>query len=108
MPRFEFEFERSLAEDLKGMGLDIAFTDQADFSGISAIDLYIADVIHKTYIKVNEEGTEAAAVTAIVMEATSINPIINQVRLDRPFLFAITENSSKSILFLGKVAEPAY
>jgi serpin B len=107
MPRFEFEFERSLAEDLKGMGLDIAFTEDADFSGISPIDLYIADVIHKTYIKVNEEGTEAAAITAIVMETTSIGPL-SQIRLDRPFLFAITEKSSKSILFMGKVAEPAY
>lgn len=107
MPRFEFEFERSLGDDLKEMGLDIAFTEQADFSGISAIALYIADVIHKTYIKVNEEGTEAAAVTGVVMEVTSINPM-NEIRLDHPFLFAITENSSKSILFMGKVAEPAY
>jgi len=107
MPRFEFEYDRSLGDDLKEMGLNIAFTGEADFTGISAIDLYIADVIHKTYIKVNEEGTEAAAVTAIVMETTSINPM-SQIRLDRPFLFAITENSSKSILFMGKVAEPAY
>jgi serpin B len=107
LPRFEFEYERSLAEDLKEMGLDIAFTEQADFSGISAIDLLISDVIHKTYIKVNEEGTEAAAVTAIVFELTSIGPA-NEIRLDRPFLFAITEKSSKSILFMGKVAEPAY
>ena len=107
MPKFQFEFERSLADDLKGMGLDVAFTDQANFSGISNIDLLISDVIHKTYIKVNEEGTEAAAVTAIVMETTSIGPA-NQIRLDRPFLFAITEKSSKSIVFMGKVAEPAY
>ena len=107
MPRFEFEFERSLANDLKAMGLDIAFGDQADFSGISTIPLYIADVIHKTYIKVNEEGTEAAAVTAVVMELSSVGPI-NEIRLDRPFLFAITENSSKSIVFMGKVSEPAY
>lgn len=107
MPRFEFEYERSLAEDLKEMGLDVAFTGQADFSGISAIDLLISDVIHKTYIKVNEEGTEAAAVTAVVMELTSIGPA-DEIRLDRPFLFAITEKSSKSILFMGKVAEPAY
>lgn len=107
MPRFEFEYERSLAEDLKEMGLDVAFTGQADFSGISAIDLLISDVIHKTYIKVNEEGTEAAAVTAVVMELTSIGPA-DEIRLDRPFLFAITEKSSKSILFIGKVAEPAY
>ena len=107
MPRFEFEFERSLADDLKAMGLNIAFTEHADFSGISPVDLLISDVIHKTYIKVNEEGTEAAAVTAVVMELTSIGPI-NEIRLDRPFLFAITEKSSKSILFMGKVAEPAY
>jgi serpin B len=64
-------------------------------------------VIHKTYIKVNEEGTEAAAVTAIVFETTSIGPP-KQITVDHPFLFAITENSSKSILFMGKVAEPAY
>ena len=107
MPRFEFEFERSLADDLKAMGLDIAFTDLADFSGISSIPLYIADVIHKTYIKVNEEGTEAAAVTAVVFELTSVGPL-NEIRLDRPFLFAITENSSKSIVFMGKVSEPTY
>jgi len=107
MPRFEFEFDRSLGDDLKAMGLEIAFTDQADFSGISSIPLYIADVIHKTYIKVNEEGTEAAAVTAVVMETTSIQPL-SELHLDRPFLFAITENSSKSILFIGKVSEPAY
>lgn len=107
MPKFKFEYERSLAEDLKEMGLAVAFTDQADFSGISAIDLLISDVIHKTYIKVNEEGTEAAAVTAIVFGTTSVGPT-NQITLDRPFLFAITEKSSKSILFMGKVSEPSY
>ena len=108
MPRFEFEYERTLAEDLKSMGLEVAFSDtEADFSGITSRDLYISDVIHKTYIKVNEEGTEAAAVTAIIMETTSAGPR-NYLRLDRPFLFAITENSSKSILFMGKVAEPSY
>jgi len=107
MPRFEFEFERSLKEDLKAMGMEIPFTDEADFSGISRIPLNIADVIHKTYIKVNEEGTEAAAVTAVVMQGTSIGAFTS-IRLDRPFLFAITENSSQSILFIGKVAEPAY
>lgn len=107
MPRFQFEYERSLAEDLKSMGLEVAFDSQeADFSGISPVDLFIADVIHKTYIKVNEEGTEAAAVTAVVMQATAI--ITNEIILNRPFLFAITENSSKSILFIGKVMEPVY
>jgi serine protease inhibitor len=64
-------------------------------------------VIHKTYIDVNEKGTEAAAVTAVVMGVTSAGPA-NMIRLDHPFLFAITENSSRSILFIGKVSEPAY
>jgi serpin B len=106
MPKFKFEYERSLADDLKAMGLEVAFTDQADFSGISPVDLLISDVIHKTYIDVNEEGTEAAAVTAVVFETTSIGPP-SYIRLDRPFLFAITENSSKSILFIGMVTQPA-
>jgi serpin B len=107
MPRFKFEYERSLSDDLKAMGLGIAFTDQADFSGISAVDLLISDVLHKTYIDVNEKGTEAAAVTTIIFETTSIGRP-SHIRLDRPFLFAITENSSKSILFMGKVSQPAY
>jgi serpin B len=107
MPKFKFEFERSLAGDLKSMGLEVAFTENADFSGISPVPLLIGDVIHKTYIDVNEEGTEAAAVTAVVFELTSAGPM-NSIRLDRPFLFAITENSSQSILFMGKVSEPGY
>lgn len=105
LPRFEFEFDRSLKEDLRAMGLEVAFTNEADFSGISEIDLLISDVIHKTYIKVNEKGTEAAAVTAVTMDLTSAGPG-TILRFDRPFLFAITENSSKSILFMGKVSEP--
>ena len=107
LPRFEFEFDRSLKEDLKAMGLDEAFTDQADFSGISEIDLLISDVIHKTYIKLNEQGTEAAAVTAITMDVTSAGPG-SILRFDRPFLFAITENTSKAIIFAGKVSQPKY
>ena len=107
MPKFKFEYDRSLADDLKQMGLAIAFTDLADFSGISDIPLLISDVIHKTYIDVNEKGTEAAAVTAVMFELTAMGPP-SYIRFDRPFLFAITENSSKSILFIGKVSEPGY
>jgi serpin B len=107
MPKFKFEYERSLAEDLKLMGLEIAFTDNADFSGISPVDLLISDVLHKTYVDVNEKGTEAAAVTAIVFETTSVGPP-SYLRIDRPYLFAITETSSNSILFIGKVTEPEY
>jgi len=107
LPRFEFEFDRSLKEDLRAMGLDVAFTGEADFSGISDVPLLISDVIHKTYIKVNEKGTEAAAVTAVTMDLTSAGPG-SILRFNRPFLFAISENSSKSILFMGRISEPAY
>jgi serpin B len=107
LPKFEFEYGRPLASDLRKLGLDIAFTDQADFSGISPVDLLISDVIHKTYIKVNEEGTEAAAVTAVEISPTALGPVY-ELTLNRPFLFAITENSSQSILFMGKVSEPEY
>ena len=107
MPKFKFDYDRSLKDDLANMGLGIAFTEQADFSGISEIDLLISEVIHKTYIDVNEEGTEAAAVTAVVFDITSIGEN-TFIRLDHPFLFAITENTSKSILFIGMVSEPVY
>jgi serpin B len=107
LPRFTFEYERTLSDDLKAMGLDIAFTDRADFSGISHIPLLITDVIHKSFIEVNEEGTEAAAVTAISFGVTSVGPP-TILKLDRPFLFAITENSSGSIIFVGKVGAPKY
>jgi len=108
LPKFKFDYRRSLADDLVNMGLGVAFTDEADFSGISDIDLLISDVIHKTYIDVNEEGTEAAAVTAIVFETTSMGPVPSVIRFNRPFLFAITENTSNSIVFVGKVTEPEY
>lgn len=109
MPKFKFEYERSIGADLADMGLGIAFTGEADFSGISDIDLLISEVIHKTYIDVSEEGTEAAAVTAVVFETTSVGPSGPVViRLDRPFLFTITENSSKAIMFAGKLGAPAY
>jgi serpin B len=92
------------------MGLGVAFGDQADFSSISDIALYISKVIHKTYIDVNEEGTEAAAVTSVVMDLTTVGPGGGPTifRCDRPFLFAITENTSKSIVFIGKMMEPGY
>ncbi len=110
MPKFKFDYERSIGPDLIDMGLGVAFGDQADFSSISDIALYISKVIHKTYIDVNEEGTEAAAVTSVVMDLTTVGPGGGPTifRCDRPFLFAITENTSKSIVFIGKMMEPGY
>ncbi|MCF8226067.1 MAG: serpin family protein [Bacteroidales bacterium] len=107
MPKFKFDYERSLGSDLISMGLGEAFSPSADFSDISEINLMISRVLHKTYIDLNEEGTEAAAATAVVMELTAM-PDYHQITLDRPFLFAITENSSHSIVFIGKLSEPSY
>lgn len=108
VPKFKFAYERSMKDDLTAMGLGIAFTEQADFSGISEIELLISRVIHKTYIDVNEEGTEAAAVTAVEFNVTSVGPETGPiiVRFDRPFLFAITEKTSRSIVFIGRLMEP--
>lgn len=111
LPKFKFDYDRELGSDLTAMGLGEAFSGAADFSGISDIALYISKVLHKTYIDCNEEGTEAAAVTAVVMNFTSaVDPVDGPIviKFDRPFLFAITENSSNSIVFLGKLTEPEY
>ena len=87
------------------MGMGIAFDKYlADFSEMSNMDLYISEAKQKTYIEVNEEGTEAAAVTGIGMVETSIGPPQPVTfRADRPFLFLIQEKSSGVILFMGKI-----
>ena len=104
MPKFTFEFETSLAEVLKAMGMEIAFTSMADFSGIlDGGGLMISDVKHKTFVQVDEEGTEAAAVTSVEVELTSIG---NFFVVNKPFLFVIAEKSSNTILFAGRVMTP--
>lgn len=111
MPRFKFEFKSKLNDMLKMMGMIDAFSSSsADFSKISDIDLFISAVIHKTYIDVNETGTEAAAVTAIVFETTGIEPGDNKTyfTVDKPFVFAITEKDTDAILFIGEVQNPEY
>ncbi len=106
-PKFEFETEISLAKILAAMGMPEAFSGAADFSGMTGDkDLFISDVFHKAYIGVDEEGTEAAAATAVIMKLTSApeNPI--QLTVDRPFLFAIRDHQTNSILFMGRVVSP--
>jgi len=90
---------------LQNLGLEIAFTDQADFSGISDTGTLISFVLQKTYIEVNEQGTEAAAVTAVGIGTTSIG-LEYQFILNRPFLFLITEKTTNAISFIGKVGKP--
>ena len=111
MPRFKYAFETQLKNVLKIMGMQKAFMPaNADFSGISDEDLYISEAIHKSYIDVNETGTEAAAVTGLVFTTTSIGdePPTVPFYVDRPFVYAITENDTDAILFIGEVNHPEY
>jgi serpin B len=113
MPRFKFEFESDLNNVLKEMGMKKAFsTSDADFSKISDVFLYISKIKHKSFIDVNETGTEAAAVTSIEFETTSAGPG-DQVQkiyftVDKPFVFAISEKDTNAILFIGEVQNPEY
>ena len=105
LPKFELTDELGLRDTLARMGMPTAFSDTADFSGISDEQLAISDVLHKAFVKVNEEGTEAAAATGVVVGTTSvIEPEI--FRADHPFLFLIRDNSTGSILFMGRVTRP--
>ena len=107
LPKFEFKFDDSLVDELKALGMTDAFNDaKANLSSISdAAKLVISEVMHKSYIKVDERGTEAAAVTGITIGVTSVGPD-NSYRVDHPFVFAIREKDTKVILFIGKVMNP--
>lgn len=105
-PKFKFSYENKLNDELVQLGMGLAFSDQADFTGIEKEGgLTISEVKHKTFIEVNEEGTEAAAVTSVGVEVTSM-PQYYELNFDRPFLFFIRENSSGLILFAGQVNKP--
>jgi serpin B len=106
MPRLKVENKFMLKETLEDMGMPVAFTPMANFSGISDTPVMISDVIHKTYVTVDEEGTEAAAVTAVQFEYTSI-PEYKLFNVNRPFVFIISEKSTGVILFAGKIGNPA-
>jgi serpin B len=108
MPKFEFESSFSLSDQLSNMGMSAAFDrNAADFSGMTGKkDLFISKVIHKAFVAVDEEGTEAAAATAVVME-TAGAAIENLVLVvDRPFIFIIRDLESGQILFIGRVLNP--
>ncbi len=108
MPKFTFETKYFLNQDLQEMGMPTAFSMQADFSGMDGTkDLFISKVIHQAFIEVNEEGTEAAAATAVVIELKSVGPSVAVFRADHPFIFLIQDNQSGNILFLGRVVNPS-
>lgn len=107
MPKFEFESEFNLKGILSAMGMPIAFTGGADFSGMTGqSDLYIDEVIHKAFVLVDESGTEAAAATAVVMKESAMPMASYIVTVDRPFIFFIRDIETGAILFVGRVLNP--
>ncbi|MFC1864578.1 serpin family protein [Chloroflexota bacterium] len=107
MPKFEFESGFSLGKQLAAMGMPIAFSGNADFSGMTGNrDLFISDVIHKAFVSVDEAGTEAAAATAVVMKLTAAPEAPVEVTADRPFVFLIRDIETGAILFIGRVTTP--
>jgi len=110
MPRFEFDSSFSLQEALSVMGMPIAFSTSADFSGMTDNPerLFISDVVHKAFVSVDEEGTEAAAATAVIVGATAMPPSETvEVTIDRPFIFLIRDIETGAILFVGRTLNPA-
>ncbi|MCC5930690.1 MAG: serpin family protein [Cyclobacteriaceae bacterium] len=108
MPKFKMEFRKGLVEALSSLGMGIAFTDDADLSGIFREDLrlLISRILHQSFIEVNEKGSEAAAATIIEVGVTSMPVIPPGLRADRPFAFFIREKHSNTILFSGKMLDP--
>jgi serine protease inhibitor len=107
LPKFEMSFPFRLDDTLISMGMADAFTEQADFSGMDGSrELYIGAALHKAFVAVNEQGTEAAAASAVVMvtKGMSISSIV--FRADHPFLFLIRDNLTGSLLFIGRLVKP--
>ncbi|MDT9184728.1 serpin family protein [Limnospira sp. PMC 289.06] len=110
LPRFQLEYEVGLNDSLKSMGMDIAFDpNQADFSNLTPDNnVRISEVKHKTFVEVNEEGTEAAAVTSVTVftESTPSIPEPFSMVVNRPFFLAIRDNQTRTILFMGSIVDP--
>lgn len=108
MPKFEYESAFSLSDTLAGMGMPLPFVEGfADFSGMTdQQDLFIGNVLHKAFVAVDEEGTEAAAATAVIMEGATAMMPENELYIDRPFIYFIRDVDSGQILFMGRVMNP--
>jgi serpin B len=108
LPKFKFEISTDVTDVLKKMGMNAPFNDgEADFSRITdEASLYISGVFHKAFVEVNEEGTEAAASTAVTGALRSARPREREFIADRPFIFMIRESSTDAIVFIGRVNNP--
>jgi serpin B len=106
LPKFKLEYHRELNGDLMRMGMTTPFQNGADFSKMSDADLYIGMVKQDTFVEVNEEGTEAAAITVVGMLGTSAGrPQVIPFHVNRPFIYMIKEKSTGAILFMGKMGQ---
>ncbi len=105
MPKFTMEFDKSLNSELTALGMGIAFSSAANFSNLANGPLFVSEVHHKTYLEVDEEGTTAAAVTSISV-GTSVRTETPMMTINHPFILAIREHSSGTILFIGKIVNP--
>lgn len=106
LPKFKIENKFKLKPNLKEMGMVTAFTNRANFKGMNGrSDLLIDDVIHQSFIEIDENGTEAAAATAVIVRQKSL-PKVTYMNLNRPFVFVIVEKHNNSILFIGKFMNP--
>jgi serpin B len=108
LPRFTVEYGIELADVLTTLGMGIAFdAEEADFSLMSPLPLYIGRVMHKTFVEVNEQGTEAAAATSVEMLLTAVRPSETfSMVVDRPFFCAIRDDATGALLFIGAVVDP--
>jgi serpin B len=107
MPKFEFDSQFSLKDTLADMGMPVAFSGDADFSGMTGKrELFISDVVHKAFVAVDEAGTEAAAATAVIMPTSAPPEPSVEVTIDRPFIFLIRDIETGAILFVGRVLNP--
>lgn len=108
LPKWKSSYEKELKESLSKLGMPLAFSDSADFSGIKKDEkVKIDKVIHKSFVEVNEEGTEAAAATSVGIAATSLPAEPHTLKFDRPFAYLIREAKTGQVLFLGLMRNPA-
>lgn len=104
-PSFEARTQASLTQPLQSLGLGVAFSGDADFSAMTPRGVAISDVVHECFVKVNEKGTEAAAATAVIVGETSA-PLTRELVVDRPFVFAVRDNATGALAFVGRVVDP--
>jgi serine protease inhibitor len=108
MPRWTYRVQTGLKDPLERLGMGVAFGEGADFAAMTTdARLAVSDVLHQTFVAVDEAGTEAAAATAVVMRELGLQVTPEQLVLDRPFLFAVHDTAHGTPLFVGRVADPS-